>query len=494
MILAYFRLGKFEDARRSMNQLMKFFRAFRADNPLVEFGDAPYQPKQPTNCVYDTWGAPLGMLRGLFEYLYTADKLTLVPHIPPKLTALQQHFPVRFGAKRLYLATCGSGPVSAVYVNGKPWALHDQATVSLPYDRLPGEAQLLVCLGGAKAQFPAPVKPPVFVAPPAGDELWNVNAWYRNPLGNGHPLRLGADSTGRCQFIGDMRRVRLYDRALTPEQVARIAAEPLGQAEVTPVADFLLDRFADGGCVGAANPDLVARPQGEVAMVDSEGGKVARMTGRGWLEVPCDARLTLRDSYSLETYVKPGTIPERGTRLIDRVTAGVDDGYLLDLWPGGGVRFISEQGHLTAGGWAEGAWTHVVATFDQKEGLRLFVNGKLASSGPIAVQTGQPLLVHLGAFYELLRAEGKQDEWAGAHARLAIQHLQALRERLRREAAGKLAPLSEPSETAANRSYLEAADRLGRGLSGLMAKYEKSEDPAQKHLSDLWQQSQAKTP
>jgi len=38
MMLGYYRLGQFEDARRSMRQMLTFAERFRMDNPLVKFG------------------------------------------------------------------------------------------------------------------------------------------------------------------------------------------------------------------------------------------------------------------------------------------------------------------------------------------------------------------------------------------------------------------------------------------------------------------------
>ena len=93
MIMAYCRLGYFEDAARSMQQILKFARVFRLDNPLVDFGNAVYQPNEPVNLCYDSFGAPAALVRGLFEYVYRADGLTLIPHIPPGITRLQQDFP-----------------------------------------------------------------------------------------------------------------------------------------------------------------------------------------------------------------------------------------------------------------------------------------------------------------------------------------------------------------------------------------------------------------
>ncbi len=178
MVMGYYRVGRHEDARRAMHQLMKFARAFRMDNPLVKFGDAVYQPKEAINLCYDSFGLPAGLIRGLFEYLYRADGLTLLPHIPPAITRLEQHFPVRFGKKRLYIATVGSGPVTGVLINGKPWKSFDAKSVFLPYDQTPGESQrratIQILLGGAAA-VPFAVHKPDYTLPAESEEY--AKAW-----------------------------------------------------------------------------------------------------------------------------------------------------------------------------------------------------------------------------------------------------------------------------------------------------------------------------
>lgn len=167
MILAYYRLGKYADARRSLERILTFAREFRLDNPLTHFGSQVYQPQQPINLTYDAFGAPAAFLRGLFEYLYRADSLTLVPHIPPGITDFQQIDPVRFGKKRVYLSTVGRGPVTAVRINGRPWKLFDQRSVTLPYDRTPVEAHILIALGGAAPRDRLSPRPHSVAAAPA---------------------------------------------------------------------------------------------------------------------------------------------------------------------------------------------------------------------------------------------------------------------------------------------------------------------------------------
>ncbi|MEW6238624.1 MAG: hypothetical protein AB1656_24840 [Candidatus Omnitrophota bacterium] len=166
MIMAYYRLGKYEDARRSMKQLLKFAREFRMDNPLVEFGSKVYQPKEPINLCYDSFGPPAAMVRGLFEFLYRACGLTLIPHIPPKITQMEQKFPIRFGGKQLYLSTAGTGKIAGVWINGKPWRNYDDRTVSLPYAETPDRAEIRIDLGEPHSleRSPSPkeeAKPPL---------------------------------------------------------------------------------------------------------------------------------------------------------------------------------------------------------------------------------------------------------------------------------------------------------------------------------------------
>lgn len=150
MVMGYYRLGKYEDARCSMKQLLTFIRKFRMDNPLVDFGSNVYQPHEPINLCYDTFAPAAALIRGLFEYIYRADGLTLIPHIPPGITELEQHFPIRFGTKRLYPSVIGRGQITSVYVNGKAWKSSDFKSIFLPYDETPDTAYIIVCLGGAK--------------------------------------------------------------------------------------------------------------------------------------------------------------------------------------------------------------------------------------------------------------------------------------------------------------------------------------------------------
>lgn len=152
MILAYYRTGHFEAARRSMRYLLTFAERFRMDNPLTKRGGDVYQPNQPVNLTYDAFGPPAAFMRGLFEYLYRADGLTLVPHIPPSIAALDQLDPVRFGEKQLHLSVAGHGPITAVRVNGQEWGSHDARSVFLPFAETPASARVEIVLGDGESR------------------------------------------------------------------------------------------------------------------------------------------------------------------------------------------------------------------------------------------------------------------------------------------------------------------------------------------------------
>ena len=149
VILGYYRMGRFEDARKSMQQLLKFADQFRMDNPLVDFGNNVYQPNEPINLCYDSFGPPAAMIRGLFEYLYRAGGLTLIPHIPPGLTALEQRFPIRFGGKQIFLSTSGVGAISRVTINGRNWSKHDSKSILLLDKNLSASNRVEIFFGGS---------------------------------------------------------------------------------------------------------------------------------------------------------------------------------------------------------------------------------------------------------------------------------------------------------------------------------------------------------
>lgn len=167
MILAYYRLGRFEDAQRSMKHLLTFSEKFRLDNPLVKQGSDVYQPNQPVNLTYDAFGPPAAFMRGLFEYLYDANGLTLVPHVPDSITELQQLDPVRLGDKQIFVSIAGRGAITSVKVNGRRWRSFTADRVELPYQKTPSVAQVEIVRGAGQFSQSRPSRAPKTMASPS---------------------------------------------------------------------------------------------------------------------------------------------------------------------------------------------------------------------------------------------------------------------------------------------------------------------------------------
>ena len=494
MIMAYYRLGKYDDARRSMRKMLDYARRFRMDNPLIDFGNDVYQPKVPINCVYDNWGVPAAMIRGLFEYLYTAEGLKIIPHIPPDITRLHQRFPVRFGNKRLYLSTVGSGAISAVRINGKNWTAFNPESVLLDDKNTPDRADVGLILGSAE---PGPVSL-VHVArltAPASRRIRNsadLKQFSEHVRGNDLPLRIGASSEGGNGFIGEVRRARVFGKALSPAQIAELASDSkkdfAGDGSLT--ADWICES-PDGvyvrSRVGNAS-EYLARTTGEVKYIDdAEMGKVVQLGGKGWLEVANDPRLDLAGGFTLDAWIRPGQLPEGGMRIIDKCTVGTADGYTLDTFPRNGLRLITPQGTVGYDARLEpGKWVHVAATFDPQSGLQLYVAGKIVASAPVQPRQNAQL-ERISKLCDALQAAGLADSYEGRHAQLVVDYAATVVQRRQMFKEGKLKPLSEAaSQTAADRSYVDTVDKLAQGLQAVLASYAKSQDPHKRRVLEIW--------
>jgi hypothetical protein len=164
-ILAYSRLGKVEDVRRSADRAMKWSKDFRMDAPWSQRGENtnnPWYKEQPVALMIDNFAIPAATIRGLFEYLYRADSLVLIPRVPPTILEYRQKEPIRFGSKRLLLAIANGGnTIRSVKVNGKDVAPAGPDRVVLAYNDLPQTAEVaIVTDGGWPAQAARPVAPP----------------------------------------------------------------------------------------------------------------------------------------------------------------------------------------------------------------------------------------------------------------------------------------------------------------------------------------------
>jgi len=495
MMMAYYRLGKQDDARKSMKRILDFARRFRMDNNLVNFGGEVYQPNEPINCVYDAWGIPAALIRGLFEYRYQAGQLVLLPHVPPGITELQQRFPIRFGQKRLVLSTVGRGPITGVTINGEPWRIFDAESITLPYDKVPPAAQVQILLGGVAEKPVRPFQPDNSVPPPATID-WKAVAADSFPLisSNDLPLRIGADSGGGNRFVGQIGPCRVFSRALKPEEVASLAQGTSAALDKDPalVACWKFDPQKAGLMANALGDFLPAKMVGDVKLVDGPKGKAVSLDGRGYLEVANDPRLKLTKGCTLEAWIRPGKLAPNGGRILDKCRVGTANGYMIDTFPGGSLRLIVEWGSPSCDAkLPPEQWSHVAATVDADGVMALYVNGKqLVQTKPLAMP---PEIASLDArvarvrrFHSQLAAAGKEETYEAAHARLVVRYLATCQKRLQMLAEGKLGRLPPSSQYAADRSYFNTTVRLCEGLEKVLDSYAKAADPEKKRIHQLW--------
>ncbi|HEX7410906.1 MAG TPA: hypothetical protein VF298_02075 [Bacteroidales bacterium] len=156
-ILMYYRLGKFEDIRRSAARAMKWAKDFRMDAPWSQQGENSHNPWSDSGkfrvggvaVMVDNFAIPAATIRGLFDCDYRSDRLILRPRIPRTIIQYSQKEPVRFGEKRLYIS-CNNGgsKVKSVTINGKSMKARSTDEVVLLFNELPAEAKIEITTEG----------------------------------------------------------------------------------------------------------------------------------------------------------------------------------------------------------------------------------------------------------------------------------------------------------------------------------------------------------
>ncbi len=161
-------------------------------------------------------------------------------------------------------------------------------------------------------------------------------------LANKHPVRIGIDQSGGSKFSGTLGRVGVYDAELTAEAIGKLAA---------------------------------AKP----------ADKAPELAGQLYSEVPAEpkaladlARCTFEKGVSVEAWVKfDAQSIKREMRIVDKISVGGSDGFLLDVHPAGGLRAIVGKATVSVKNvLAAGEWQHVAMTADADGHVKIYRNGK----------------------------------------------------------------------------------------------------------------------
>lgn len=167
-----------------------------------------------------------------------------------------------------------------------------------------------------------------------------------NLPGNRLPIRVGCDSQGGSLFRGEIGLVRIWRRRLSAHEIRVLAGTaPASTATGKGLAvEWLL--------TGKPLPVTVEPKPG----------------------------LALRSEATVEAWVNPAaenTSVAGGGRIVDRITAGGSDGWLLDAYPGSSLRvMVGSETRQFSVQLKPGAWRHIAATLSTESGPELYLDGK----------------------------------------------------------------------------------------------------------------------
>jgi len=160
------------------------------------------------------------------------------------------------------------------------------------------------------------------------------------PPSNKLPIRIGVDQAGGSNFAGTFGRVGIYEAPLEDEALVRLAAKgPEEKAELHPTCLY---------------SNVPKQPVVLGALADR----------------------TFSKGLTLEAWFKP-ELTNRGMRIVDKITPGGSDGFLLDTHPGSALRLIVGQHTYQRSGLLQpGRWHHVAVSVRPSGQVKMFHNGR----------------------------------------------------------------------------------------------------------------------
>ena len=159
---------------------------------------------------------------------------------------------------------------------------------------------------------------------------------------NTHSTKIGIDQHGSNKFKGQIGRVSIIRRALSPTEITKLSA---------------------------AQSDLA-----DIEKSDIEYSRVPEL----YSEIDNINRWTDAEEITLEAWINPEHI-SGGARIIDKITPGGSDGLLLDTWPGNGLRLIVGGETMSVPNCIKtDQWSHAAAVISsKKQRMELFLNGRI---------------------------------------------------------------------------------------------------------------------
>jgi len=174
--IAFLRVDEYDYPFEAWGRQSKLFKSFKVGTPMPQMGKDVEYNHSPYIMIWDGWGSPAGILRGLFEYRYTADGIKLRPHLPKGIINYTQKKAFVFGKTKVYLRVSGEGDVSKVTANGRRVNVKDGWVVLASLDANKKENVSVEIVRGkaqARGEYKVPKERPLEI--PADDSpIWDL--------------------------------------------------------------------------------------------------------------------------------------------------------------------------------------------------------------------------------------------------------------------------------------------------------------------------------
>lgn len=215
------------------------------------------------------------------------------------------------------------------------------------------------------------------------------------------PLTIGANDPYTNEgFEGLIDEVRIYDRALTEEELRRDRDTRIGQSTFTTPRPVMAMGFEDGTGTTATDSSLIGNPgqvEGAQWTPDGKFGRALLFDGAGdRVSVADSPSLDLSSAMSIEAWVKPRQMSEFATVVIKESPKFHSYAlYASGYQEIGTTMFQPPEGSLAKAGFTDrwrvraptttpryvrpGVWTHLAFTYDGTN-ARLYVDGALVTT------------------------------------------------------------------------------------------------------------------
>lgn len=242
---------------------------------------------------------------------------------------------------------------------------------------------------------------------------WN-NFWDRNWIfvegderiilpQNNHPLRIGCDSNGSSVFKGYISRLSIFDKPLNQNEIINLSKNGITGSLPKPIGCWMPGNIENKAVKNLFSTNLIGNMYGDIISTNIGGTNVGFFKN-GRIEIPNHQLFQFKNGFTLEALINPDN-SSGAARIFDKVTAGVDDGFLFDTYPSKSLRLLVGVEQIIAKDvLPESKWSHIAATYDTQSGeMKIYLNGNLVASNLSNNENQQTNISLITRAYQLQR-------------------------------------------------------------------------------------------